>query len=540
MVGAYTRYALGMGWYCPRCGHEAEVAGSCPRDFEPLSRVSSHDLLGRRLGEYTVLASLGGGSFGTVYRAVHARSGMLVAIKLLHQPIDHAESHRVLTEARAAAMMQHPNMVQVYDLGLTLDRRPYIVMQLLDGTSLARVMREPLPVALALSLAKDILTGLGVAHSRGVIHRDLKPDNIYVCAGRGVIVDFGLAKLIADPRAPSLTMTGDAIGTPTYMAPEQIQSAMTDGRADLYAVACVLFEMLSGRPPFQGSTFVLFEAHCKHPPPSIATLRPDVPPHVDAAITRALAKDPTARFADAAAMQRALAGISESGPDPGVDTPGPGRRSRWPIPVAIGGTAFGALATFAIVAGSTDAALTNDGGSSVEPTKRVTIVVPPLEPGEKSDSRLDTALVQIAENIPSYSRDQVVRMRCDLEKVRGIATIDTMHSYNRRFMRMLDDALPGIDLAKDCAIKYRVPLPPPLTHEPRLDPSMKSALADTHEQLELGRLGRPLAVTLLCAHYKMREAMRGREPPVQKAFNRRYELLLRGYYPDLDAAECKP
>jgi serine/threonine-protein kinase len=277
-----------MSWFCPRCGHDASAAGTCPRDGETLARVSQHDLVGRPLGEYKILASLGGGAFGSVYRAVHQRSGMLVAIKLLHRPIDDADGKRVIVEARAAATLAHPNVVQVYDLALTGDRRPYIVMQLLDGQPLGHLIGTRVAVPHALSIASDVLAALEVAHQRGVIHRDLKPDNIFLSKGRAVIVDFGLAKLVADPRAPSLTVTGEALGTPHYMAPEQVRGELADGRADLYAVGCVLFEVLAGQPPFPGAaTFAVFDAHLNAPPPSIAALRPDVPPHVDAAIARA-------------------------------------------------------------------------------------------------------------------------------------------------------------------------------------------------------------------------------------------------------------
>src|SRR5262249_30174791 len=140
-----------MSWFCPRCGHDADDGGRCPRDGEPFVRVSQHDLIGRPLGEYRILASLGGGSFGSVYRAVHQRSGMLAAIKLLHRPIDDAESQRVIVEARAAAMLSHPNVVQVYDLALTSDRRPYIVMQLLDGEPLGHLIGKHVGLPQAVS-----------------------------------------------------------------------------------------------------------------------------------------------------------------------------------------------------------------------------------------------------------------------------------------------------------------------------------------------------------------------------------------------------
>jgi hypothetical protein len=524
------------GWFCPRCGHESATEGPCPRDGEPLARVSSHDLIGRRLGEYTVLAALGGGAFGSVYRAVHARSGLLVAIKLLHQPIDQTESQRVITEARAAATLKHANVAQVYDLALTTDRRPYIVMQLLEGGSLASVLRSPLPVAFALGLANDMLAGLAVAHARGVIHRDLKPDNVFVANGRAILVDFGLAKLVADPAAPNLTITGDAIGTPMYMAPEQINSRPVDHRADLYAVACVLFEMLAGRPPFQGSTFMLFEAHTKQPPPSVAAVRPEVPAHVDAAIARALAKDPDARFADATEMRHALAGV--------IDTRPRGRR-RWPIVAALSAVAIAGLATVALVAGER----TTPPAPPDAPAK---VVIPPPEPDEPVDPQLESALTAVADNIAAgrYTRDQVLRMRCDMARARRDESRHTpraIRSYNARFQQMLEGQLAGVDFAKACAPperpergSHRVPFPPPLTGEPRLGDGMEAALHEVHDQLDNGTFGRAHAVEMMCGIYRMRDKQKTHAIPYTRAFHRRYELLMRGYFPDLDAAECSP
>src|SRR5258706_6555279 len=124
-------------------------------------------------------------------------------------------------------------------------------MQLLDGAPLSNVITQRLSVAEAVTLACDVLAGLAAAHAEGIVHRDLKPANIFIASGKAVIVDFGLAKLLADPKSPNLTVTGEAIGTPSYMAPEQIRAGKTvDGRADLYAMGCVLYEMLANRRPF--------------------------------------------------------------------------------------------------------------------------------------------------------------------------------------------------------------------------------------------------------------------------------------------------
>ncbi|MEO8703056.1 MAG: serine/threonine-protein kinase [Kofleriaceae bacterium] len=297
-----------MGWYCQLCGFAAPELGPCPRDGGPLVPVSTQELLGRTLGDYRILAKLGGGAFGTVYRAAQVETGTIVAIKLLAHPVDRAESARVVIEARAASMIAHPNCVEVFDLALTSDRRPYIVMQLLDGVSLAHVMQDRLSVPEAITLISDVLRGVGEAHARGVVHRDLKPGNIFITGGRAVIVDFGFAKLISDPKAPNLSITGEVIGTPAYMAPEQIRAGRAvDGRCDLYAIGCVLYEMLAGRLPFAGkSTLKMFAAHLEETPPPLVKYRPDVPPRIAEAIGKAMAKRPEDRFADAGAMLAAL------------------------------------------------------------------------------------------------------------------------------------------------------------------------------------------------------------------------------------------
>jgi len=209
--------------------------------------------------------------------------------------------------------------VQVYDLGLTSDGRPYIVMELLLGTSLAEQWRGVTPVEDVVPIAIDILRGLGAAHAAGIVHRDLKPSNVRAVGGadagasssfarreRIVIVDFGLAKMLADPAQPTLSITGAKLGTPRYMSPEQIQGKPLDGRTDLYALGVMMYEALAGEPPFMaGSTFQLMSAHVDQKPPDLGKHLPG--PLVDV-IDRALEKDPRNRFATADEMRRALSG----------------------------------------------------------------------------------------------------------------------------------------------------------------------------------------------------------------------------------------
>jgi serine/threonine-protein kinase len=316
-----------MSYYCARCGLLGEHAGPCPKDGGSMLRVSAQDLLGRQIGEYRILAKLGGGAFGTVYRAAHVTTGTIVALKLLAHPIDHKESERVVIEARAATKIAHPNCVEVFDLQQTADRRPYIVMQLLDGVPLSQVMRQRLSIDEALTLINDVLQGVGAAHKQGVIHRDLKPGNIFIANGRAVtaspgipgarsgaqrrvavIVDFGFAKLMSDPKAPNLSITGEVLGTPAYMAPEQITAGRPlDGRADLYAVAVVLYEMLANKLPFSGKTALqMMGAHLNQVALPVTAYRPDVPKQITDAIAKAMRKNPDERFPDAEAMRAAL------------------------------------------------------------------------------------------------------------------------------------------------------------------------------------------------------------------------------------------
>jgi len=252
-----------------------------------------------------VLARLGSGAFGQVYRAIHPRSGHVVAIKLLDHPLEAAESQRVITEARAAATIRHPNVVSVYDLGITADRRPFIVMEYLEGQTLADTWQGRVPSDDVVRIATDVLRGLAAAHRLGIVHRDLKPANVFVVQPhRVVIVDFGLAKLLADPRTPTVTIAGTSLGTPRYMSPEQIRGKEIDGRTDLYALGVMMYEAIAGEPPFSAaSTFQLLEAHIEKPPPGLAA---DLPRNLADVIDRALAKSPADRFADADTMRRAL------------------------------------------------------------------------------------------------------------------------------------------------------------------------------------------------------------------------------------------
>lgn len=432
---------VAMGWYCATCGHEQAAPGACPRDGDELAQVSNHTLLGRRLGDYQILAKLGGGAFGTVYRARFSKTGAVVAIKLLDASIDKAESQRVVIEARAASMIDHPNCVQVYDLALTSDRRPYIVMQCLDGVPLSQIVGQRLSVPEAVTLVADVLRGLAAAHAHGIVHRDLKPPNIFVANGRAIIVDFGLAKLIADPKAPNLSVTGEAIGTPAYMAPEQIRARKAiDGRADLYAIACVLYELLANRRPFPGKTTMdVFRAHLDQLAPLVTMFRPDVPAWIAAAIAKALAKDPDERFATADDMRRAL-----------TEAP---RRARWPL-LAIAGAAATALAVAVATRSEPPAAAPPPAPSALPPADARQVAVPPPEPGEPAlPADLERSLADTARGIAAgtHKRPALVKLACSLDRsLRSSTTTPETHAYSRRLLLMLREQDSSLDLAAEC------------------------------------------------------------------------------------------
>ncbi|MBX3158650.1 MAG: serine/threonine protein kinase [Deltaproteobacteria bacterium] len=430
------------GWYCRRCGHEGDAELACPRDGERMVRVSTTDLPGRTLGEYRILANIGGGAFGTVYRAAHATTGTIVAIKLLHQSWDTADSQRVTVEATAAAMIQHPNCIRVFDLRLTHDRRPYIVMQFLDGVPLSNVATQRLSVAEAVTLTADVLSGLSAVHARGVVHRDLKPGNIFVSNGRAVIVDFGLAKLISDPKAPNLTVTGEAIGTPAYMAPEQIRAGKSiDGRADLYAMGCVLYEILANRRPFPGkATLEVFKAHLNQVAPPITTFRPDVPPRVAAVIEKALAKDPADRWQTAEEMRAALV------------VPPP--RARWPLFAGLGGVVV-VVAVAVIAAASSSSSSAQEEHAPPPPVvdaavARVMVDAPSPPPVDAAPltPELEQSLAKAAQEIEAgtYKHATAVKMFCSMERLQGSpSTKAETRAYARRLAKLLRDRWPELD-----------------------------------------------------------------------------------------------
>ena len=268
------------------------------------------------VGEYRVTGRLGEGGMGVVYSGVHPVLQRKVAIKVLNDEYARSDeaSRRFVEEARSASQVRHRNIVDVFSFGQLGDGRYYQVMELLEGESLGRLLarKRVLPPEVAGPIVCGVLEGLEAAHKKGVIHRDLKPDNIFVSDERGApevkILDFGLAKRAGRESISALkSRTGVPMGTPAYMSPEQCRAlGDVDHRADLYSVGVILYQLLLGKLPFSAdSVFDLMMLHISEPVPSPA-VQAGMPEALDAVIVRALSKAPAERFSSAAQMRAAV------------------------------------------------------------------------------------------------------------------------------------------------------------------------------------------------------------------------------------------
>jgi len=258
---------------------------------------------GSTIGSYEILDEIGRGGLGVVYRARHVHLGRLVALKVLH-PLWTATPEfvqRFRDEGRVMALLEHPNILRVYDAG-EAEGHFFLAMAHLEGRTLEEVMGQPVPIEQGLEYVRQIARALTFAHSHGVVHRDVKPANVMVSAdGHVTLMDFGVARL---RDAPGMTLPGIRVGTPYYMAPEQILGRRVDGRVDVYALGVILHQLLTGRLPFPGpTTEEVFEGHVHRGPPPLA---PQLPEWLRDAAGKALAKDPDQRFADAESFHRAL------------------------------------------------------------------------------------------------------------------------------------------------------------------------------------------------------------------------------------------
>ena len=311
--------------FCPECGLPLTLPGGTHPYYEnhysaalPTQRLKNPDpLLGHKLGgKYELVARVGEGGMSVVYRARRVHIGDEVAVKVLLQKFatDAVALTRFRREARAAASLYHPNIITIHDFGEPTDPdgQAFIVMEFVKGAPLRELLHseKQFPIERALRLMRGVCAGVGTAHRHGVVHRDLKPDNILIIAPNGdyefesvKIVDFGFAKLVADTSA---IPTGAVVGTPQYMSPEQCLGEPLDARSDVYSLGVMFYEMISGQPPFTGTTVsgILSKQLSEPPPPLPSSLL--IPRKVSASIMQALAKDPEDRPQNATEFARQL------------------------------------------------------------------------------------------------------------------------------------------------------------------------------------------------------------------------------------------
>ncbi|HEY5090378.1 MAG TPA: serine/threonine-protein kinase, partial [Polyangia bacterium] len=278
-------------------------------------------MIGERVNNYQVVSLLGEGGMGAVYLAEHPFMGRKAAIKVLRRELAEDEGlvERFMNEARAANAIHHPNIIDIIDVGQLPSGIPYLMMEFLDGESLAkRIEREKrLAVSAAVDIATQTASALYAAHGKGIVHRDLKPDNLYLVSDearrfgqRVTVLDFGIAKLRGElSGSGAKTQSGSVMGTPPYMSPEQCRGITDeiDHRTDVYALGIILYEMLTGAPPFmsEGWGEVVLMHVTKAPPPP-RTRNPEITPEVEAVILKALAKTPADRWASMAELGMAL------------------------------------------------------------------------------------------------------------------------------------------------------------------------------------------------------------------------------------------
>jgi serine/threonine protein kinase/cytochrome c-type biogenesis protein CcmH/NrfG len=316
------------------------------------------ELLTAALGDrYRVERELGQGAMAVVFLAEDLKHRRRVAIKLLKPELSAVlGGERFFREIEIAAGLQHPHILPLFDSGQVGDLLFY-VMPFVEGESLRqRLMREQqLPLPAALQIAREVGSALQYAHEHGIIHRDIKPENILLSGGQAVVADFGIARALQAASAEQLTLTGMVLGTPQYMSPEQAGGAAVDGRTDQYSLACTLYEMLIGQPPFTGpSSLAIMARHSLEPVPSLRVVRPTVPHSVEAAIMQAMAKVPADRFASIQQFLNALESPEIMSVPPAVPATSPGlsqSRVRRPIMAGLAAAVLAATAVWMFVAG---------------------------------------------------------------------------------------------------------------------------------------------------------------------------------------------
>lgn len=365
--------AEATGRFCPECGAGFDqkpgeaFASTVPGN--PESDNSRSKLVGLTIdGQFTIETVIGAGAFGTVYRGRQLGLDRPVAIKVPTQAIasDPIMAKRFAREATSAARVDHPGVVTIYAVGALSDGRPYLVMELVRGESLDKILRDgPIAPARALRIIRSIASALSETHAADVVHRDLKPSNIVWRRDRNgddliTIVDFGIAASKPGTADATRLTIGGLLGTPHYMSPEQAHGDQVDARSDIYALGCLLFELVTGKPPFDGSGFEILLAHMGRPAPPPSELNASVPRAIDRLCETWLAKQPEQRPASAddvvQAVDATLAELAATAPpssDRGQQTLAPrstdqgtptGPASRGLRRLAIAATAIAAMA----------------------------------------------------------------------------------------------------------------------------------------------------------------------------------------------------
>jgi eukaryotic-like serine/threonine-protein kinase len=317
---------------------------------EPLEDSTVTHLGGQTISHYRIQEMLGAGGMGVVYKAYDTKLERSVALKFLPPHLRHNPElkQRLKEEARSASTLDHPNIVVIHDIDETPGGDLFIAMAYHEGATLReRIEREKpqgLPVAEALQIARQIALGLAKAHANGILHRDIKPGNVIVAKdGVARIIDFGLAK----SHDATVTADGTTKGTPLYMSPEQASGKPVDYRTDLWSLGAVLYEMLAGRPPFQGETHLqVMRAVAQDEPPTVGTLRPGLAPEIEAIVARALQKDPARRYQSAGDMARDLSAAL------GYDTAGSGHSAVPAVPAIRRRALYAAAMVTALLAGA--------------------------------------------------------------------------------------------------------------------------------------------------------------------------------------------
>ena len=310
--------AVAIAKVCPQCGVEYDTASRfCPNDGTPLRPKGSSDpFVGRVLAErYHMLKRLGEGGMGKVYLAEHVKMNRHCAVKVMNGALlnDSDSAQRFAREASNAARIIHPNVAAVFDYG-EADGVVYLVMEYVEGESITRLLEREgmLPPARAVDIAHQVAEALVAAHELGIVHRDLKPDNIIIAPGKNgrdiaKVVDFGIAKAIEEGPTESLTRTGLVIGTPEYMSPEQLLGDPVDARSDIYSLGCIVYQMLTGRRPFDEPTREqMIKRRLTEKAPHPRDLVADLPKTLDLIVARLLARTPHDRYATAAEVRDLL------------------------------------------------------------------------------------------------------------------------------------------------------------------------------------------------------------------------------------------